>query len=66
MWRPDDWEKVKPRKLSKGVKGISEPNFDYGVEAGADAMVKAILEELEKCYTINIDSTFFWNPAMVR
>ena len=34
-WRPANWDKVKPN--------ISEPNFDYGVEAGASAILKAVM-----------------------
>lgn len=45
MWRPENWPEAKPKKLSKGIEGISEPNFDYGVEAGADAMLGILREQ---------------------
>lgn len=58
MWRPDNWERIKPKKQSKGIVGISEPNFDYGVEAGADAMLEALKV---KGVQGEIHSTFWGN-----
>ena len=58
-WRPDNWEEIKPKKQSKGVANISEPNFDYGVEVGADAMLGALKREAQ--YGAGTD---FENPAI--
>lgn len=41
MWRPNDWDKIKP--ITK-VNIRYDDGFGDGVEAGADAMLKALKE----------------------
>lgn len=43
-WRPPDWEKTKPCSPYQDWGGES---FDVGVEAGADAGIKAVVEWLK-------------------
>jgi len=46
MWRPSNWDKVKPETTkalgSMGSKAFPDDIFSAGVEAGADAMLKAV------------------------
>lgn len=55
MWRPDNWEKVKPKSLDKDEDW--RDIFDSGVEAGADAMLKGLFklakESPTKAFTID-------------
>ncbi|GAG83053.1 unnamed protein product [marine sediment metagenome] len=49
MWRPENWEEIKPVFMNVGLKaGIEEgdciTSFNVGREAGADTILKALLD----------------------
>jgi len=53
MWRPEEWElpvSIIHPQHSEVVLGIAEHEMIY--EAGADAMLKAVIKEIESLYKI--------------
>ena len=40
MWRPPNWEEIKPRVAD--CEGVGQYTFDKGVEAGADAILNEV------------------------
>ena len=58
LYRPPDWEDVKPKfseefyigcifDAEPGPLGVYKAVYDKGVEAGADAAIKALLDAIE-------------------
>ena len=48
MWRPDNWNKIKPVSTVDWKTG----DFQRGVEAGADAILQALKERPETMFII--------------
>lgn len=58
MWRPDNWNKIKPVSTVDWETG----NFQRGVEAGADAMLEAL-----KSIGLRLDSNLvgdYWHTQI--